>query len=80
MQDSLARQRTLQAEVDATNAEIKGIQGQQSHGGGSLDDYMAKRKLDDHISTKQRVIDAKTAELARARQDFDKLATKAGVR
>lgn len=79
-QDSLARQRTLQAEIDATAAEIKGIQDQQSHAGGSLDDYMAKRKLDDQIAAKRRVLDAKTNELGRARQELEKLATKAGVR
>jgi len=79
-QDSLARQRTLQAEVDAVQAEIKGIQDQQSQAGGSLDDYMAKRKLDDQIAAKRRVLDAKNNELTRAREELEKLAAKAGVR
>jgi hypothetical protein len=79
-QGNLGRQRTLQAEIGATQAEIKGIQDQQSRAGGSLDDYMAKRKLDDQIAAKRRVLDAKNSELARARQELEKLAAKAGVR
>ncbi len=72
-----AKRESLQAEIASIESEIKA--GSNTQSGGSLDAYMAKRERDDQVRVKQRLLDAKRRELARLKEDFNRLAIRAGV-
>lgn len=80
-QENFAKREAVNAEREAIEEDIKSIERVQDELGrdGSLDSYMEKRRLDDQLRAKHRVLDAKRAELSRLQEEYKRMARTKGV-
>lgn len=80
-QDNSARREALDVEIASLESDMKAIRDSQDSltRSGSLDSYMEKRKLDDQLRAKERVVEVKRSEIERLREEYNRLATRAGV-